>query len=208
MKQLFYHSHVHWPGLSAWLQQVQQWYQQAPDYRPASWPESVHSSIQIPTEGPQHRRLELEQYAQRSRVPTELVSLLQPIARAAADYYALQDLGRFHIQEIWYNAYARSQWQKPHRHTGRDTWLSGVYYAAFDPILHQATRFYHPGFRWDVSELGWPASVTYQPKVLPGTVIVFPSEILHDVPLQDSDLLRVTVSFNVILTANKKVQYD
>lgn len=75
-RHLFYHSDTTWLGVDAWLNHVDQWYRQAPDHRLRTWPESVHSSIDITRQG-HNRRLSLAEYAVSSRVPLDLAALLQ-----------------------------------------------------------------------------------------------------------------------------------
>ena len=204
MEQLFYQHRIDWPGVDTWLHDIEQCCRDQPTMKPSTWPESVHSSM-LPPSG--NSRRSLVDYADSSHIPTELIELLLPEVHAAARYFDLTSLGDAHLQEIWYNAYALGQWQNPHRHTGADTWLSGVYFAAFDADVHAATRFQHPGFRWNFDDLGWPACVTFQPPAQSGTVIIFPSEICHDVPANQSTKLRVTVSFNIGITVQPRGAY-
>lgn len=188
---LLYRSCMDWPELPDWLQQVHTWYQQQPVLKPDCWDESVHTSLQYTGSGPRSNRA-------LQSVPMQLADLLMPHITAAAQWFGIADIGTFHLNEIWYNAYGPGQYQDQHRHGNNINMLSGIYYACHDADEHTGTRFYHPGFEWDFDAVTQHAVLYHEPRVSTGDVIIFPSELGHNVPRQRSCQLRVTVSFNVI----------
>lgn len=194
MKQLFYQARLHWPGAEDWLRKIQVLYQQRPLMKPATWTDDVHTSMQFArcmTTGD-------------NGVPAALIEILHTHVDRVVDQHGLAVLGEFYISEAWYNAYGLGQYQNKHKHSGRNTMFAGVYYAKYDSLLHTATRFYNPAHEVDFDTVGDHPYLVYEPEVTAGDVLIFPSEVGHEVPGQRSDRLRVTVSFNVNCTFKPK----
>ena len=200
---LLYRSQIDWPDREGWLQQIHARYRQHPVSKPDWWSESVHTTIQDLSP----RDLK-QQNSSGSHVPESLINLVTPHIQSAAQWMGIADLGSFSLSETWYNAYSRGQWQYPHRHGGGMHMLSGIYYAKHDPEQHVGTRFYHPGFEWDHDLITDHYMLLYQAPVRSGDLIMFPSELGHDVPMQHSDELRITVSFNISCAITSRVPYE
>ena len=94
------------------------------------------------------------------------------------------------LVEMWYQKYYNMVDHKAHCH-GFTGW-SSIIYVEFDPEIHESTRFFSP-FRqpWDCD------MEVFQPKVKEGDMILFPSSLLHEAPLNKSDTRRTIISYNI-----------
>ena len=92
--------------------------------------------------------------------------------------------------EMWYQKYYNMVEHKTHCH-GFTGW-SSIIYAEFDPKVHESTRFFSP-FRqpWDCD------MEVFQPTVKEGDMILFPSSLLHEAPLNKSNTRRTIISYNI-----------
>ena len=92
--------------------------------------------------------------------------------------------------DMWYQKYYKNVEHKVHCH-GNSGW-SAVIYVEFDPEVHHSTMFYSP-FRKP-----WNGNIeTFQPPISEGDMIIFPSSILHEAPMNRSDKRRTIISFNI-----------
>ena len=92
--------------------------------------------------------------------------------------------------EMWYQKYYNMVEHKTHCH-GFTGW-SSIIYAEFDPKVHESTRFFSP-FRQP-----WDCDVeVFQPEVKEGDMILFPSSLLHEAPVNRSDTRRTIISYNI-----------
>ena len=118
-----------------------------------------------------------------------------------------KEIGLFdkpYIDEIWMNAYETQQFQESHRHL--PGFYSGIHYIMFDPKVHVGTTFQNPqdaihSFMFDDSFMDENINSYLQenqtPDVQEGDVILFPSHLKHFVKRNDSNQLRMTISFNI-----------
>ena len=92
--------------------------------------------------------------------------------------------------EMWYQKYYNMVEHKAHTH-GFTGW-SSIIYVEFDPEIHESTRFFSP-FRqpWDCD------MEVFQPTVKEGDMILFPSSLLHEAPLNKSNTRRTIISYNI-----------
>ena len=100
--------------------------------------------------------------------------------------FKLQDV---RIKRVWFQRYNDGQFHQPHNHGPRG-W-SCILYVKFDPTVHEATRFIAPFY----DLLGNP--IAYTPEVKEGTILFFPSMLLHYVSPTKTDKTRVILSFNL-----------
>jgi uncharacterized protein (TIGR02466 family) len=112
--------------------------------------------------------------------------------------------------DMWYNAYARDQYQEWHSHSGGLADFSAIHYLKFDKSLHSATGFRNPISKSRIfSSLKNAERIksiknglyteVYYPNVKEGDLIIFPSWLEHICPPNRSNKLRVTVAFNIEL---------
>lgn len=109
-----------------------------------------------------------------------------------------------YIFEIWLNTYEHSHYQEPHTHL--PGFYSAIHYVKFDPLEHESTHFSNPhsaiySFMFDGNfmdeRLNPHLQETTNLCVEEGDLIIFPSNLKHSVPKNDSKELRMTVSFNI-----------
>lgn len=117
---------------------------------------------------------------------------------------------RVDISEMWYNAYGSGQWQESHTHHGsEDVYFSAVHFLKYDKNIHPPLTMNNlnrvlmePRFAGRQTTLDyWHMSKNIE--VVEGDIIFFPSLLEHQVNVQETDELRVTVSFNVKIQQNK-----
>jgi uncharacterized protein (TIGR02466 family) len=170
--------------------------------KPKSWDEDVHTSIVYNTYKTPN------EYFDKSFIPIDLVDLVDQKLQQLIHQENLQTLGKFYISEMWYNAYAHGQYQHMHKHSnGNNNVFSGIYYLKFNPNKHTCTRFYNPAFEIDFDKVRHHKFFCFMPEVVEDDLLMFASDIGHDVPAQYSSELRITVSFNVTCKYYESMQY-
>lgn len=109
------------------------------------------------------------------------------------------------VNDFWYNIYKKNFYQEAHDHCDLLNFLSGIYFHknATPPIFYnyQTSLLKAMGFA-TVLQDSWFNTVrpsTYVPKIKDGDIIIFPSDLVHEVPRYNSDKLRITFSFNITL---------
>tara|TARA_A100001234_G_C12521676_1_gene340529 strand:+ start:158 stop:718 length:561 start_codon:yes stop_codon:yes gene_type:complete len=100
--------------------------------------------------------------------------------------YGLEDV----TPSMWTQIYYKGQEHEVHNH-GALGW-SCIVFLKFNPIIHKATKFYAP-----FNNFNSGAMLEYQPEVLEGDMIWFPSMLPHTSQLQESEEERVILSFNL-----------
>jgi len=90
-------------------------------------------------------------------------------------------------------------------HTHPNNFLSGVYYAQVQEGA-DSISFHEPRPQQDIisptaTRLNKYNSLVHQLKVKPGRLVIFPSWFVHSVGRNESDRLRVSVSFNMMFTS-------
>lgn len=112
--------------------------------------------------------------------------------------------GKPAVTEMWINAYKTNQNQEVHDHSPGH--FSAIHYIKYDQKEHLPTIFINPyrqasmankpHFHTDINQV--PQTWISQSfiNVKEGDLLIFPSFFEHKVPRQQSDNLRVTLSFN------------
>ena len=100
------------------------------------------------------------------------------------------------IDEIWYNVYTKNMYQELHTH--RISLFSGIFYLKFNKNIHSPTIFYNNFFNIDFCQETYSDIniFCFKPEINEGDLIIFPSNILHEVKPQTTDELRITIAFN------------
>jgi len=93
------------------------------------------------------------------------------------------------IKDIWYQVQNHCEYHPLHNH-GFEGW-SAVFYAEYDQLVHESTKFYCP--------LNTASGHLYvfQPDVKEGDLVIFPSQINHESVVNTSDKPRSIISFNL-----------
>ena len=92
----------------------------------------------------------------------------------------LYNIKKYHIGDIWYNYFKKSQFQELHRHKGNG--LTAVHYLIYDPKYHSKTEF---------------TNNIKSPEIKEGNILFFPSNLQHYVPKNNSNKPRLTVAFSI-----------
>jgi uncharacterized protein (TIGR02466 family) len=198
----FYLDSVSYPNRENLIREIETKYNEEPTHKPNSWEENVHTSIQY---GGYNNNLE---YFQTARIPLDLVCLIDEKIQSLITMENLNEIGQFYISEMWYNAYKNGQYQHKHKHSNENNnFFSGVYYIQFDEKEHSATRFYNPYFEIDFDKVENHEFFCFTPKIKQNDLLIFPSDVGHDVVQQYSSKLRITISFNVSCVFHESKQY-
>ena len=118
---------------------------------------------------------------------SDVVEILQ---EELADLYCSAGFCNPIISQVWMQQYTKGCFMTPHNHGM--TGFSAIYYIKFDPEEHEATRFIAP-----VSDFINGDNHEFRPEVNKGTLIFFPSMLMHYVRPTQSDKPRAILSFNI-----------
>ena len=95
------------------------------------------------------------------------------------------------VTSIWYELSKPGDYHEPHNHGA--TGYSAILYVDYDTEEHEATKFHCPFL-----ESATGRNLTYQPTVREGDLIIFPSYILHEAPINTGKKNRLIISFNIM----------
>ena len=95
------------------------------------------------------------------------------------------------ISNAWCERAQNGDHHPVHQHGA--TGYSAVLYVNFDSSVHEGTKFYSPFNDPVTGDL-----MEFQPIVKEGDMVVFPSFLLHEGPINRSNKERVIVSFNIM----------
>lgn len=95
------------------------------------------------------------------------------------------------ITSMWYERSKKGDYHGPHNHGA--TGFSAILYVEYSGSDHEPTKFHAPFLDAATGE-----NMKYQPVVREGDLLVFPSYILHEAPINNSDIDRTIVSFNIM----------
>lgn len=106
----------------------------------------------------------------------------------------------FEITNMWSNILKKGEFHSPHTHSNNI--LSGVYYIQSDKTSD--IHFYDPRPQADVlspkkSELNFDNASIWKIDSFKNRMILFPSWLQHYVPTNDTNNLRISISFNIML---------
>lgn len=106
------------------------------------------------------------------------------------------------ILHPWINMYERGSFQEVHWHDDCD--IAAVIFLNDEPDF---SKFYFFDANHTQFTKPWVKIITrikesniYYPKIQAGDVILFPSHMMHGVTPHQSDIIRKTMSFNVVIT--------
>jgi len=202
----FYLDSLEYPDRNNLLKRINDNYNKNPKFQPDIW-DSI-SDINVHTTYLESGFRNNFEYFKLAQIPLDLVALLNEKVKKLVKLENLQSLGEFYISQMWYNAYKNGQYQDMHKHSNNyNTFFSGVFYFELDGE-HSSTRFYNPAFEVDFKQVLDHKLFTFSPKVKQNDIIIFPSDVGHDVTRQYSDKLRVTISFNVSCLFNENFDYS
>ena len=106
-------------------------------------------------------------------LPTYFHTVLGVITPYLADF---SEQRRVEFTDMWYQKYYKNVQHQVHTH-GHSGW-SCVMYVEFDPMVHEPTQFYSP------FKNPWNGNLdTFQPPVNEGDMVLFPSTVMHEAPV-------------------------
>lgn len=129
-------------------------------------------------------------YRKDIEVPPYLNELSECVAEEIADFGQSYPCPVV-ITNAWVENAKQYDYHNVHQHG--PTGYSAVLYVKFDPSCHEATKFYSPFNDPATGDL-----LEYQPFVKEGDLVVFPSFLLHEGPMNKSTKERMIVSFNIM----------
>ncbi|MEM7225518.1 MAG: 2OG-Fe(II) oxygenase family protein [Pseudomonadota bacterium] len=109
----------------------------------------------------------------------------------------------FAITGCWANINPKGAFHMPHVHP--NNFLSGIYYAQSQPGA-DSVSFHDPRpqlgiFKPEVARENIYNSIIRSLPIKPGRIMMFPSWLVHSVTVNRSDQLRISISFNIMLTS-------
>lgn len=139
--------------------------------------------------------------------PNTLIMLKQDMKKCIDKlFHKLNIHSEYYFEDFWYNIYHKDQGQEPHDHLPSNmnsniSYWSGIYYAKNaspttfirNDILSGCLKF----FNNDRNKLKKYFNNSF-PQVKEGDILLFPSHLIHAVPLIKRDNhMRVTFAFNI-----------
>jgi uncharacterized protein (TIGR02466 family) len=104
---------------------------------------------------------------------------------------------RLKISILWANKSVKGQWHHTHMHPW--SLLSGIMYLEGDSgrTWFARTNEYHDMFKWSLCDVQKSnPDLIYKHEYKPGTMLIFPSSIVHSVEAITTDTERYTLAFN------------
>ncbi len=98
------------------------------------------------------------------------------------------------VEQSWFQEQTGNMFHPMHDHSGPNLMMSSICYIDFDPSTHTSTQFISPFVDSLSSSYNY-----FMPEVSEGTIIFFPSNIIHQSLPNISDKPRRIVSFNLNL---------
>lgn len=96
------------------------------------------------------------------------------------------------IKKSWFQEQTKNMFHPIHHHCGNGIMMSSVCYIEYDSSVHTATEFISPY----VDSISC-SYLHFMPEVKEGTIIFFPSNVLHQTVPSISDKPRKIISFNL-----------
>lgn len=98
------------------------------------------------------------------------------------------------IKHSWFQEQTKNMFHPIHEHCGNNVMISSICYIEYDSSEHTATQFVSPY----MDSLSF-SYLNFTPQVTEGTIIFFPSNVLHQTLPSTSDKPRKIISFNLEL---------
>ena len=109
--------------------------------------------------------------------------LRKEYTKICAEFCTERKYNSFNIGDIWYNFYKKNQYQEPHIH---ESTFTVIHYVRFNRFFHNETKF---------------VSNIMAPRVNQGDLIIFPGNLEHYVPKNNSFFPRLTIAFGLNITS-------
>lgn len=118
------------------------------------------------------------------------IKTFEDLTKAELDLFKNKLGSDFWIDGLWTQMYEKSDHMPVHNHGNQG--YSAVLFVDFDPEHHVPTTFFAPFVNFITGE-----SLSFKPNVKEGTMIFFPSVLLHQALPNKSNKPRTIISFNL-----------
>lgn len=130
-----------------------------------------------------------------------LVEIIMAASKGVLDAMAVA-YERFEITGCWANISPAGAPHPPHFHA--NNFLSGVYYVQTQPGADRIT-FHEPRPQLDIIAPRTKKPTKYtamiqEVQAKPGRLVIFPAWLTHSVPTNESQNLRISISFNIMFS--------
>lgn len=120
-----------------------------------------------------------------------LLQSVSNIFKKEFDYLrSISDIPNLNLQEVWYQKYSNTHEHTVHNHG--PVGFSFVCYIDFNETLHGTTTFVSPFNNFLTGD-----ALFHTPEIKEGTMIFFPSVLLHYAPQNKSNVDRLIISGNM-----------
>lgn len=170
--------------------EIEKNYKITPKKIPVNWICDLHTTFFYSKED-----TSFQEYIDKSKIPSYLYeSILNKVEEFFSEIN-LKEKNNYTIFNMWYNCYGKNQYQEIHDHG--DSVFSGIYFLKFNPLEHSQTIFYNPGFNIRFEKA--PDNPIFKQTINceEDDILIFPSNIKHEVKPQKSESLRITIAFNI-----------
>ena len=127
-----------------------------------------------------------------SRSQNELVqSIFEEELNHMKESFGLND---YSVKHSWFQEQTKNMFHPIHDHCANNIMMSSICYIDYDSSEHSPTQFISPFVDSFTS-----SHLNFMPQVNEGTIIFFPSNVLHQTLPSTSDKSRKIISFNMEL---------
>lgn len=129
-------------------------------------------------------------------IPEDLFNILNKKIKDFCLSFSHEFFNTVFINDIWYNVYTKNMYQEKHSHV--NSLFSGIYFLKFNQYIHSAPVFYN-NFFWKDYHQDCFSDIklfSFTPQIKKGDLIIFPSNMIHEVKPQLNDDPRITIAFN------------
>lgn len=111
------------------------------------------------------------------------------------EVYSAKPEANIHITHSWANFSKPGQWHHAHRH--QNSFVSGVYYVQCNPDDKiEFSKDHYDQIRLMPKQWNVYNSPTWWLPVKAGLLLLFPSSLIHEVPIVEGNLVRISIAFN------------
>lgn len=135
----------------------------------------------------------------------EFASLIEHFHAASAQVLETLDVEHdgFEITGCWANMNPRNAFHVAHSHA--NNYLSGIYYVQAAPGANHVT-FHDPRSQLEIiaprlKQINRYTETATDVEVKAGRIVIFPSWLVHSVKSNQSDTIRISISFNIMFSS-------
>jgi hypothetical protein len=172
---------------SSLLDHIAEKYKESPSNQPKRWSCNVHTS---------HGMHDEKLFSAKPIYEKGIIPFFEEIKMPSVEA---------DISEMWFNVYGKGQWQENHHHHGasQDLYFSAVHFLKYDKSIHPPLVMnnmnrilvtpYNIGRKTRLDYWNLHEAIDVEE----GDLLIFPTFMEHQVNIQETEELRMTVSFNI-----------